>query len=133
MKTQEEKEKKEKVREFAANLRRIARTYLENPDLPMPHGSLYVSTYGKKTLALAARAFGEVEKSYDDYNIAVRVPLGGNDFLEFYTSRASVCKSKQVGTKKEMVREVADVTYRTVEREVPILEWDCGSILSEKS
>lgn len=71
---------------------------------------------------------GHWDKTGDDYTFDMIKRYNNWASLLIYANRDDVCERKQVGTKIELVPD-PDVEVPKVEREVPVYEWICPTVL----
>jgi len=110
----------------------MAQFFEDHPDLPLPN-MRRMDRFGcsKEELAAFAKAAGHVRKH--DYNsiLTLRREFSGEVVLDYNGDRELVCERVLIGTKIEP-EHVIPAQEETVipEREVPIYEWRCGSIMA---
>ncbi len=119
--------------EFAESLRQIADLYENNPDFPQPNGAFFeiYNCDDKEILRKAIRAMGKAEKNfYDSSSPTSLMEISrtfGNIKVTLRPYRSTVCERKVVGTKT--VVEQVPVTFKEVEKEVELVEWECAPLM----
>lgn len=108
----------ENTQNFIASLRDLARFYETHPDLIAPIDTrLLVCLNSKQQIADYARKIGGCEKKYGDSYFSI-IKRFGLIKLEFFVTRAQVCRSKITG-----VRTVPEKVIPA--HDEPIVEWEC--------
>jgi len=119
-------------RDFATQLRAIAKLYEENPSLPQFSNNFTVYGQNKESLAKIAMIIGTCKKDYSDSFFKLQKEFGEIS-LSFLGWREDICKRKVVG-KRLVVKDVEqERVYKTEEVEEDIIEWECpDSLLDTK-
>lgn len=128
---------------YISGLRKLADALEATPEVPLPHEgracaiSIYFHDDTPERMAAAARAIPcSWQKQVREYEDSAWMDLHGSlDGLtiELTAPRDTVCTRRVVGTETREVEEtVTPAVTRKVTKEVDVVEWDCGSILSGK-
>jgi hypothetical protein len=124
-------------RQFIEGLQAVAKFYAENPDAYYDGMHLTLNMYAwggaaRKTLAEAARAFGQCDKIYDDNNVTVSRQFSDKVTVAVFAPRAKVCRRVVLGERMLPARIVpATEEVRIPAARVEIVEWRCDPLLPD--
>lgn len=115
------------TQDYVAGLRKLADWYEGHLDAPRPyaHETLAFNVANREAIQEVLRAFGGKWTKEASSGLMYFYSTFGPFRLKMYTGQENVCTMRQVGTK------VVPAIPAQPEREVPIYEWDCGSILTD--
>lgn len=120
---------------LARGLRQLA-DLIEQTDLPVsgegwgldPYLEISVACHTREGLERAVKALpGRKEKSDENGYLTVRPSLAPGLHLDWWAAQEQVCEARIVGTKTVTKQE--PVSYREVEVEEPVIEYDCPPLL----
>ena len=114
--------------EYANGLRMLADWYEGHPEAPQPHEP-HILTFNEvylENVRKVLRAFGGSWDKEASGGLMYFHSTFGPFKLKMYTGQETVCTCRLVGTK------IIPAQPAEPEREVPVYEWDCGSVLGEE-
>ena len=117
------------TKEFAGSLRMVADFYDKHPSMPMPSMTndalIIYSVHSREELHDVAEMFGTCEKDSSDGFYSLNKRFGSISLRATWTHE-EVCTRRVVGTEIKTVE--LPTGFKTVEREVEIVEWECPPI-----